>query len=63
MAGNYPELMVNLKETELRQQFSKRLQMISNGRDLQGRRIFIFRAGRFILHTIFYNFNSIIYLY
>lgn len=46
MIESYPELMMgNWKESELHHQFSKRLQVISKGRDHLGRRIFIFRAG------------------
>lgn len=46
MASNYPELLTNLRESQLRAQFNKRLQVVYKGRDRSGRRLFIFRAGR-----------------
>lgn len=49
MVKSYPELMANLKESELRHQLNKRLQSIviseKSTRDQHGRHIFIFRAG------------------
>jgi hypothetical protein len=53
MIENYPELrMGSLKESELHHQFSKRLQVISKGRDHLGRRIFIFRAGTYYTYAL-----------
>lgn len=50
MVNNYPDLMANIKESELRPHLNKRLQSIVIGdksdRDQDGRHIFIFRAGR-----------------
>ena len=64
MVNNYPDLMANIKESELRPHLNKRLQSIVIGdksdRDQDGRHIFIFRAGiainQFYLLVIFYNY-------
>ncbi|XP_046438130.1 alpha-tocopherol transfer protein-like [Daphnia pulex] len=46
MVKNYPELFTNLSAFKLRFQLKEQLQLVYKSRDKQGRRIFIFRAGR-----------------
>ncbi|KAI9565830.1 hypothetical protein GHT06_009625 [Daphnia sinensis] len=46
MVKNYPELLSNLSVSKLRPQLKEQLQIVYKSRDKLGRRIFIFRAGR-----------------
>lgn len=48
MRKSYPDLLTNLNVSKLRAQLKEQLQMIYKSRDKHGRRIFIFRAGKFI---------------
>lgn len=50
MRNNYPELLTNLSVCKLRTQLMHKLQIIYKCRDKQGRRIFIFRAGKSVNH-------------
>ncbi|KZS07026.1 Uncharacterized protein APZ42_029562 [Daphnia magna] len=46
MVKNYPELLANLSVSKLRPQLKEQLQIVYKSKDKLGRRIFIFRAGR-----------------
>lgn len=47
MRSSYPDLLTNLTASKLRTQLKEQLQTIYKSRDKHGRRIFIFRAGKF----------------